>query len=169
MHFNQKMIKWVPGVGIPQGGSPTPGTNCYFMDENGYIFDLAPYFSGEVYFKFYGVPDVGSYFSKQNFQQLISFKDTLIDFGLKPIMLYITNDGNVEIFLFSGNPSTIGPEIILKTESNFQNVAENLETALTTEPLQSDFKNKYSTLQYIDLRFGNKVYYKFKWEISGKN
>ena len=27
--------------------------------------------------------------------------------------------------------------------------------------LKSGFKDKYSTLEYIDLRFGNKVYYKF--------
>ena len=160
------------------------------MDENGYIFDEAPYFSGEVYFKFYGlpaqagVPDVGipqsgspasgtsplgSYYSKQNFQQLLSFKDGLVTFGLKPVALYITNDGEIEFILSGGTAATLGPEIILNNDSDFQKVAENLETALTTEPLQTEFKNKYSVLQYIDLRFGNKVYYKFQWVIFGEN
>jgi len=77
-------------------------------------------------------------------------------------MLYITKDGNVEVFLSAGNSSAVRPEIIFKSNSNFQNIAENLETALTADPLQSELKNKYSSLQYIDLRFGNKVYYKFK-------
>jgi len=28
--------------------------SCYFIDKTGYIFDNAPYFSGSVYFKFFG-------------------------------------------------------------------------------------------------------------------
>ncbi|MFA6257425.1 MAG: hypothetical protein WC671_00220 [Candidatus Paceibacterota bacterium] len=134
---------------------------CYFVDENGYVFDEAPYFSGNVYFKFYGAQSE-SYFSKQNFKQLIIFKDTLIGFGLKPVALYATNDGDIEIFLLGGNPLTVAPKIILRADADFQNVAENLQAALDTEPLKSKFKNKYSTLQYIDLRFGNKVYDKFQ-------
>ncbi|MFH1200802.1 MAG: hypothetical protein V1484_00525 [bacterium] len=135
---------------------------CYFMDENGYIFDEAPYFSGTVYFKFYGVQSESS-FSKQNFKQLIAFKDVLLSLGLKPMALYITNNGEVEIFLSRGVSSvlTSEPKIIFKIEADFQNVIENLETALNTEPLKSKFKNKYSSLLYIDLRFGNKVYDKF--------
>ncbi len=68
------------------GASPTsPSDNCYFVDENGYIFDQAPYFSGEVYFKFYGpmllIAEIllVLYFSQQHFQQLISFKNTLVN------------------------------------------------------------------------------------------
>jgi len=147
---------------------------CYFMDENGYIFDQAPYFSGGVYFKFYGTPDVGlplcgiptsgdpsgCYFSQQYFSQLIFFKNILVSFGLKPVSTYVTTDGNVDVFLSGTNSSTTGPEIIFKLNDNYQTVAENLEAALTTEPLQTEFKNKYSSLQYIDLRFGNKVYFK---------
>ena len=158
------------GVVLPQ----TDNQTCYFMDENGYIFDVAPYFSGEVYFKFYGETDLpaqtgvnsaspmGSYFSKQNFQQLISFKDVLVGLGLKPVALYTTSDGDIDIFLSGGATLTTGPMIILRADADLQNEAENLEAALTTEPLQSKFKNNYTSLQYIDLRFGNKVYDKFQ-------
>jgi len=162
-------------------GRGASGDECYFMDEDGYIFDQAPYFSGEVYFKFYGVPDgspdvvrqgnpgrltsgdfSGLYFSQQNFKELISFKDTLINLGLKPVAIYITTEGDVHVALVQGSPTTTRPEIILKLGADYENVAENLEAALTTDPLQTQFKNKYSSLQYIDLRFGNKVYYKFQ-------
>ena len=148
---------------------PTSGpNNCYFVDQDGYIFDEAPYFSGEVYFKFYGTPDgnlkssdpSGLYFSQPYFQQLVSFRDMLVSLGLNPVSLYVTDDGDVQVFLSSGNTTSSGPEILLKLNADYENVAENLEAALTTEPLQSEFKNKYSTLQYIDLRFGNKVYFK---------
>ncbi len=139
------------------------------MDESGYIFDKAPYFSGEVYFKFYGLFDInnidnplGSYFSKQNFEQLVSFKYLLAGIGLKPVALYIADNGDAQMFLSDGDSLMADPKIIFKVDSDFQKVAENLETALSTEPLQSNFKNKYSSLLYIDLRFGSKVYYKFK-------
>ncbi len=135
---------------------------CYFMDENSFIFDEAPYFSGEVYFKFYGSASVGSYFSQQNFEQLISFKKALENFGLKPAGLTILNNGDIKMLLSPGSSSSTQPEIIFKKDANLEKVAENLEAALTTEPLQSKFKNKYASLLYIDLRYGNKVYYKFR-------
>ncbi len=140
---------------------------CYFLDENGYLFDEAPYFSGEVYFKFYGLTNLdannllGSYFSFQNFQKLIFFKERLQNIGLKPTTLYISENGDIKIFL-SEKTSFMKPEIIFKINSDFEKIAENLETALNTEPLQSNFKNRYSSLLYIDIRFENKVYYKFR-------
>ncbi len=142
---------------------------CYFMAEEGYIFDEAPYFSGEVYLKFYGLVypaqtdnPSGSYFFQPNFIKLISLKETLEKTGIKPVVFYIQNDGDIKMFLSSSSMSQKGPEIIFKTDADFEKVAENLQTILTTEPFKSDFRNKYSSLLYIDLRFGNKVYYKFK-------
>ena len=162
------------------GTTPPESNNnkgiCYFLDETGYIFDEAPYFSGEVYFKFYGLTQVittegltppntdnpsGSYFSPDIFIKLIFFKETLENLKLKPVALYIQENGYIKMYL-SGATSSIDPEIILKKDADFQKIIENLEVALTTEPLQTDFKKKYSSLLYIDLRFGNKVYYKFR-------
>ncbi|OGI57013.1 hypothetical protein A3B85_02670 [Candidatus Nomurabacteria bacterium RIFCSPHIGHO2_02_FULL_37_13] len=160
---------------LPQTQTDNDNQKCYFLDESGYIFDEAPYFSGEVYFKFYGLihtvtteenlptqTTLGSYFSQVNFEKLISLKETLETMKLKPVALYVIDNENIKIYLSNKSLLPTGPEIIFKIDSNFQKVAENLQTALTTEPLKSDFKNKYSSLLYIDLRFGNKVYYKFQ-------
>ncbi len=128
---------------------------CFFVDKDGFIFDEAPYFSGEVYFKFYG--DI-----EKNFTKLISFKETLEKMDLKPVALQVLENDDIKISLSMGGKRISYPEIIFKTDSNFQKLTENLQAALNTEPLQSNFKNKYSSLLYIDLRFGNKVYYKFR-------
>ncbi len=136
-------------------------SNCYFLDNEGYIFEEAPYFSGQVYFKFYGKGEFGSNFLPDIFQKLTLLKKTLEDIGLKAVAIYKEENGDVRMF-FSNKNTSVGPEIIFKADSDFQKVAENLEAALTTEPLQSNLKNKYSSLLYIDLRFGNKVYYKFR-------
>lgn len=153
------------GTNLPSADTGSP--KCYFMDADGYIFDEAPYFSGEVYFKFYGGTSInaespfGSYFFQKNFRQLMSFKDTLIAVGLKPVALYAAADGDLQIFLSGGKTPAAEPKILLRADADLQNAAENLQAALNTEPLLSKFKNKYSKLEYIDLRFGNKVYDKF--------
>ncbi|MEO5635248.1 MAG: hypothetical protein ABIS26_01670 [Candidatus Paceibacterota bacterium] len=143
---------------------------CYFLDKNGFLFDNAPFFSGEVYLKFYGLVEkkeglpAPAYFAslnKQNFGNLISFKDAIIGLGLKPAAFYMSPDGDIEIFLSGGSKSPTGPKLLLKADADYQKVAENLDAAISTEPLQSGIKNKYSLLQYIDLRYGNKVYFKF--------
>jgi cell division septal protein FtsQ len=145
--------------GIAPAELDSRNQKCYFMDESGYIFDEAPYFSGEVYTKFYG--NTGPYFFEPNFVKLISFKEALKNIGVKPVVFFVEDNGDIEIFL-SSTTAQLGPVIFLKADADFNQVVENLQTVLTTEPLQSDFKNKYSSLLYIDLRFGNKVYYKFR-------
>lgn len=138
------------------GEIPDTQAKCSFLDQDGFIFDEAPYFSGEVYFKFYGKKDW------TNFPRLISFKKTLEDMGVKPVALYIKEAGDMEVFLSSSVFSPEGPKLILKNDADFGKVAENLQAVLSTEPLLTDFKKKYSSLLYIDLRYGNKVYYKFR-------
>ena len=141
-------------------------SGCYYIDSDGYIFDEAPYFSGEVYFKFYGgISDsenpVGNYIAKDNFAKLLTFKDTLDKIGLKPTSIYLGGSGEVKVYLLPTRGSN-SPEIMFKLADDLENLAGNLQTALNTDPLQMDFQKKYSSLIYIDLRFGNKVYYKFR-------
>ncbi len=142
------------------------GQKCYFMDENGYIFDEAPYFSGEVYLKFFGRPTsetdpAGSYFFQPNFTKLISLKETLDKIGIKPVIFFVEDTGDIKVFLSSPGIG-LGPFITFKADADYDQVAENLQSVLTTEPLRTEFRTKYSSLLYIDLRFGNKVYYKFR-------
>ena len=138
---------------------------CYFLDNEGYIFDEAPYFSGQVYFKFYGPYEgdapAGSYFRKEKFKHLVEFKEALDTFGLKPKALFIDDAGSAKVLLPKGKSAYKDPEILFKIDTDLGNIAENLKAALDAEPLKSKIKNFYSTLLYIDLRFDNKVYYKF--------
>jgi hypothetical protein len=142
--------------------------DCYFMDQSGYLFDKAPFFSGNVYFKFFGNLDgqsenkTGEYFMPGNFGSILAFKSTLANIGVKPAALLTKPDGDMEFYLSSSLKA--GPKIALRKDADLEKVSENLQAALDTEPLTTDFKKKFSNLEYIDLRFGNKVYYKFKSE-----
>lgn len=173
--LNISMSERVPAYtwcGMEPKGSGTE--NCYFLDSEGYIFDAAPYFSGEVYFKFYGAPSPqsesvpvgenpsGSYVARGYFERLIAFKDILTALGVKPVSLYIDTNDEINIALSKQKASGTEPKILVKRDSDFDRVAENLRAAINTEPLKGEFAKNYSNLEYIDLRFGNKVYYRFK-------
>ncbi len=168
IQVNERTAHYTWCGAIPEDLTINTEEKCYFIDDDGYIFDEAPYFSGEVYFKFYGTNDIntsdpmGSYYAKDIFNKLITLNTTLKTMGLKTSALSIKGNGEIKVFLSGINKSATRPEIILNTKSDFNKIAENLQAALTTAPLQSDFEKKYASLLYIDLRFGNKVYYKFK-------
>lgn len=155
------------GESIPEVEITIDEKPCYFTDQEGYIFDIAPYFSGDVYFRFFGPlglnetnNPMGSYFAPNIFTKLVSLKNILLDLNLKPVSMLVKNSGDVEIYLSSSG--TNNPKIILKSDFDLGKLSENLQAALDTEPLKSNIKNKYSSLLYIDLRYGNKVYFKFK-------
>ena len=152
------------GANIPALINDT--AKCYFIDQMGYIFDEAPYFSGNVYFKFYGKDTLnienpsGNYFLKDKFTQISFFIDGLQKLNLKPGAFYIDEKGDGNIAL--SFDLITGPKIIFKIDSDYEKIIENLEAAIKTEPLQTKIKNNLNSLLYIDLRFANNVYYKFK-------
>jgi cell division septal protein FtsQ len=141
---------------------------CYFMDDSGYIFDEAPYFSGDVYFRFYGATTGdgeridGSDYFKEAFPNLVLFRDLAEDVGVKPVAMHV--EGNEVKMYLESSTSDEPPVVQVKTNADIKKVVENLKTALGTDPLKSKFDKNYKSLEYIDLRFGNKVYYKFKNE-----
>ena len=79
---------------------------------------------------------------------------------LKPTNFWLdeNKDGNISL---SSEPMK-GPRIIFNLDTDYQKMAENLQSALDTDPLRTDYKYKFDSLDYINLSFGNKVYYKFK-------
>lgn len=140
---------------------------CYFMDEDGYLFDEAPYFSGNVYFRFFGNIEIkenilGSSFVPNRFSSLVFFKKSLESMDLKPSAFFVNNMGELNVFFSTRSSLLDGPVFMLKMDADFNKILENLDASLSTEPLKSKFTNNYSSLEYIDLRFGNKVYFKFK-------
>ena len=139
----------------------TPLDKCQFVDYNGYAFDEAPYFSGDVYFRFYGTLDE-YYFAKDRFTDLVLFIENLERLDIKPVALYLKPDSEIEIYLSSNFVIQESPKIILNSSDDLAKLFQNLRASIEVDPLKTDFKEKYSSLLYLDLRFVNKVYYKFK-------
>ncbi|MES2416227.1 MAG: hypothetical protein V4504_00805 [Patescibacteria group bacterium] len=132
---------------------------CYFLNSDGYIFDEAPYFSDGIYLKFYGKIEnqekIGAYFMPDIFENIIHFKDLLEHMDLKVVSFLKQENGDMNMYLPSG------AEIRFNTIADSNKLAQNLQATISTEPFKSLFKNNMNSLLYIDLRFGNKIYYKF--------
>ncbi len=143
------------------------GENCYFINDDGYIFDRAPYFSGNIYFKYYGpISDVNNplgqkFLPSEKFYSYVRLIDNVIKFKLKPTHLIIDEEGNSSLYLDHEINST-NPKIIFKTEDDLEKLSENFALAMSQESFASEINSKYTNLLYIDMRFKNKVLYKFQ-------
>ncbi len=141
------------------------GDDCYFLNTDGYIFDTAPYFSGEVYFKFYvplgeGVLPMGAHvLPKEIFKNIITFIDGVSALGLHSVSIVMNDENQYELYL--SRTVTSNPKILFNKESDLTTILSNLTAAINKPEFKNEVLSKYSTLNYIDLRFKNKVLYKF--------
>ncbi|MDQ3244900.1 MAG: hypothetical protein M3P22_00935 [bacterium] len=137
--------------------------SCYFIDKDGYVFDKAPNFSGDVYYRFYGEikkqndSPIGFYFMPKIFNNLINFKQVLDNIKLETSSIFVKGK-DTEISLKKNNNA----KIIFKTNDDLIQIGQNIQSSVLTDPLKSRIEKEYDSLLYIDLRFDNKVYYKFK-------
>lgn len=188
--------------------------NCYFIDEEGYIFTKTPYFYDHIYFEIYGAPFLGSYkksveniFNKATstspekvatttwgfhpqvnekasstenteknntlstqtehnyvgtyllpvslFTQIMQFMNSLKEVGIASHTLLIHAPNLYELSLTAGGILRFSPE------QDLNHAVNNLTTAY-----QKKFSEESNVvpkdIDYIDIRFENKVVFKFK-------
>lgn len=141
------------------------GENCYFINDDGFVFDKAPYFSGNIYFKYYVDMNEENPLGKQilpkdNFHRLMRFVEGTRSIGFDPIYIVIREDGSNHLYLDSSNG--LNPEIIFKNNTDYEIIMENLSLAMKKKEFSNEINSKYNSLLYIDLRFKDKVLYKFQ-------
>lgn len=136
------------------------GESCFFLDDGGYIFASSPIYTGNVYFRYFGNVDgdpIGHYFlPTEEFKTLSFFIVATKNLGLSPTSLTLLDDE------FSLTLKEGGRVIFVRGES-----LDRILDALSTALMSPTFKEKdLATLEYIDLRFPNKVIY--KWRVSAE-
>lgn len=155
------------GASVPEDKSEI-GENCYFINNDGYIFDKAPYFSGDVYFKYYmnisgntANPTKVQMVPADRFHDLVRFIDGVNALGFNSSYLVVSSDGVYSLYLKPSN-DTSSPKILFKDDNDLSTILDNLSTAMNKSEFANEINSKYSALSYIDLRFKNKVLYKFE-------
>ena len=141
---------------------------CYYLDENGYIFAQAPVFSGSSLFVYRREGsksiNVGKYFLQPRaFSQLFGLKQGLEELGLSPSAL-ITSIQDTDVYArhFTYQLSG-GTELVFSADvEEFETELQNLQAILASSEFEEESGGDISTIEYIDLRFGNKVFYRLE-------
>lgn len=116
---------------------------CYYVNQNGEIATEAPRLKGTLFPKLYDEREG----EKRIEEHLLAFVRHFYNFG----QFVVENDETLEI----GWPDTM--RIITTLKDDPKKVAENLALIL-----EKEIGDRRDEVDYIDLRFGNRVYYKFR-------
>lgn len=146
------VAEWCTGEAATDGG-------CYFLDNTGLVIDKSPTFTKNVYTTYFGNlvgnPVGHQYVSANDFNDLQNFVETLKTLSLVPVSVEANPDNDYTLTLSGG-------EVILFTlRQKMSNTISNLESVLTDPKLVLRSSTGLS-VSSLDLRYGNKVFYKKK-------
>ncbi len=135
---------------------------CSFMDELGTVFAPAPYFSGDAYLKLF-VGNTAPYpFTPITTEQLalvMMLDEKLRAISIDPESFDFKSEHELSIdFIHHGRPSVMK----IDPTRDMDTALEALFSALRTDPLRAQYADSSKVLEYLDLRFSNKVVYKFQ-------
>lgn len=135
------------------------GDRCYLSDGTGYIF--APALKGAIdeYIHVNKVLDadvVGTRVATTNdFNSLIAFKDALADSDLHVDSISLEDEHNVRFTLKQGT------DIVIDLQENSDEMLSHLLLLLAEETQKHESRDIFlQQTEYIDVRHGNKVFYK---------
>lgn len=132
---------------------------CYEVDDRGYIYAKEKLKENptEVFVikgndQNIGPEPIGKFvLASELFKGIVYSRDALLTIKLQPVEVYVRNRDEIIFTLKNGG------KILFSDRRSFEESVENLRSALTSNVLTAS-----SSFEYIDTRFGNKVFYKFK-------
>ncbi len=140
--------------------------NCFYLDDTGFAFSQAPSFSGNAYFEFYGKGELsdgdptGSYFLPlASYRNILKIKKSLEGMDAHSLSAFVGEDNGVLLF------ESAGYGIRFNLDQNADTLESNMQAVFHSSSWGDTLRS--GTLEYMDFRFGNKVYYKYWNEESG--
>lgn len=135
---------------------------CSFMDETGTVFAPAPYFSGTAYIKLYGGVR-GEYpfvpIASANISSVQTIIDRLKDIQVEVIEARLRSAHWLDVAIMHRGKTA---HLYFEPTKDVDAMLDAFYTGIKTEPLASKYRDDTQTLEYIDLRFANKIVYKFQ-------
>ena len=132
-------------------------SRCFDMDKDGFVFAQSGGSHSSPYVFYGGISDassapIGSHFAEGHFEGLLTFLESLAHEGFTPEGARVENERDMTIQLKNS--------FYLKASfgESAQDLVKNLQLVLASDTL----KDKHGQIEYIDLRFGDRVYYKLK-------
>ncbi len=133
---------------------------CYFMDDKGFIYGAAPQFSGNPFPEYFGViagdnPVGQNYFGAERFSEISAFFNKLSDMNFSPEYFSAADEHEYTVGLADGG------KIYVNDDQTFDKSLINLQALIDNGYIKTD-KSFLEKLNYIDLRFDNKVPFDMK-------
>ncbi len=147
------------------GEAPLAEAPCGLMDENGFVYGPAASFSGDAYVRYFGpatttegysVADAPKKFlTPQQFRTLGSLVAAFAAHQKGVGVQHVAIDANDDVSLAFAN----GFSVLFAMSDIGGDVFERFTLGLQSEPFQ---KHPIDDFEYLDLRFGDKLYYHLK-------
>lgn len=135
---------------------------CSFMDAQGTVFADAPYFSGSAYLKVYGgtrSPYPFTAFNPTQMQMIATLSDKLPGIDIEPLSVSFVSDKTVVVrFVHNQREAQIRFDPTTPIDAQL----DILYSGLRTQPLSRLYHDRAQVLEYLDVRFDNKLVYKFQ-------
>lgn len=150
----EAFAKWCSSTAL----GTSRGDECYFLGESGFVFApetssapaVSPYiFRGNLAST---TPPLGQQYLPGKFAGVLALLERLGQAGFSPVEVVAEDEQDFSVRLRQGF------EIRASFGADLGALVKNLELILASEPL----RGAEDELEYIDLRFGNRVYYKLK-------
>ena len=140
--------------------SKTSPEKCFYMDRAGLVFAESPKFEGSAFLRFYGQIDEAEpinkiYLDSARMIDLTEFLKNIEMLGLRSAEVRVNSIREVHVVLLSGT------DLIVSMEKPLDAVAGNLRTILNSPEFKKEVRN-VDDISYMDLRYGNKAYWKQK-------
>jgi hypothetical protein len=142
--------------------------DCYFLDQTGFIFDTSPFFTPGVYLAFYG----GIKSDVEPIGQTLITQNSIMDFGrlsevfeklsLPIHSVVIKSDGQNEFLLNIFTTTNNYAKILFNEDIPLLEIESKIYSAVAEESFTEQFSDSDLELEYIDTRFSNRVFYKFR-------
>ncbi len=140
-----------------EGDLDAPQNSCIFLDNNGFLYKETPTMTGSNFVIFESAStslDVNNIIFPSFFDSLKLFIAKLSDLKLEVRQVFENENKDLEILVKGDTKLFLAPPF------DFDMAFENLKTVLSGSILRENIK--ISDVEYVDLRFGNRVYYKLK-------
>lgn len=132
------------------------GEHCSFADKQGIIFEKVATSSDKTYFKYYSSGEI----EKDKFQQLQNFVKNVENSGIIATGLLLSEDGSYELYIKNVDQSIA--VVYFDDRTSLDKVVSNLSVFWKNSINKKIGSDLIPNFEYINLRFGNNVFYHIK-------
>ena len=145
-------------------------SGCFYVDKTGYLFAASPRFSGDAYFTLYGGSgvrtgkNIGQYLTTSDiFQKVMNLRKFIFVYRVSVDNIFLGENNYAEFF--NDEDFTIK----WNTDENIDALKSNMQAIFRSSnwkdgTFSSNPEQSAKPLEYLDFRFGNKIFYKQKGE-----